>query len=77
MLEQEFKYYIDNQKDLVEKYNGRVLAIVGHEIVGDYDDYAQAYFVTKAKHAEGTFLLQKCTQGEAAYTFHIHSRAIF
>ncbi|MCQ2317036.1 MAG: hypothetical protein MJZ85_10220 [Bacteroidales bacterium] len=77
MLEQEFKYFIDNQCDLVKKYDGRVLAIVGSEVVGDYDDYEQAYFLTKKEHEEGTFLLQKCTEGDAAYTFHVHSRAIF
>lgn len=54
-----------------------MLAIVGREVVGDYDDYEQAYFFTKKEHEEGTFLLQKCTEGDAAYTFHVHSRAIF
>lgn len=56
-----------------QKYDGRVLAIVGHEVVGDYDSYEQAYFLTKMKHEVGTFLLQQCTEGDTAYTFHVHS----
>ena len=35
-LEKEFKYYIDNQDRLLEKYNGRILVIKDNKVLGDY-----------------------------------------
>ncbi len=36
MLEKEFKYYLDHQKDLIEKYKGRYVVIRNDEVIGDY-----------------------------------------
>ena len=41
MLEKEFQYYLDNQDELVKKYNGRVVVIVGENVVGDYASYEE------------------------------------
>ena len=68
MLDKEFKYYIDNQEELLEKYNNRVLVIIGEEVVGDYEDYEEALFDAASKYELGTFLVQECTEGEEAYT---------
>jgi len=73
MLEKEFKYYLDNQNDLVKKYNNRVLVIVNEKVVGDYDDFEQALFKSVKKYELGTFLIQECTEGEDAYTDTFHS----
>jgi len=37
MLEKEFKYYLDNQQDLVKKYNGKFIVIVEDKVIGAYD----------------------------------------
>jgi len=50
MLEKEFKYYLDNQDELVKKYNNRVLVIVSEKVVGDYDDFEQALFKSVKKY---------------------------
>ena len=42
MLDKEFQYYLDNQSNLVKKYDGRYIMIVSEKVVGDYDDYSQA-----------------------------------
>lgn len=76
-LEQEFKFYKDHQKELVEKYKDKFLAIVGEEIVGVYDTELQAYTATKKKHAVGTFLIQHCLPGKESYTETYHSRVAF
>jgi hypothetical protein len=77
MLEKEFQYYLDNQNELLKKYSGRFLVIMGGEVVGDYGTFDDAYFKSIEKYKIGTFLIQECTEGDEAYTQTFHSRAIF
>ena len=77
MLDKEFQYYLDNQNDLVKKYNGRFIVIVGDNVVGDYDNHEQALYNSMSKYELGTFLIQKCTKGTEAYTQTFHSRVTF
>jgi len=67
-LEKEFRWYLLNQSELVEKYNGRYLVIINEEVVGDYDTYEDAYFESEKKYELGTFCIQKCSQGLDDYT---------
>jgi hypothetical protein len=68
MLEKEFQYYLDNQDDLVKKYNNRFIVIIDNKVVGHFDDYEQALFQSLKQYEAGTFLIQECTEGEEAYT---------
>lgn len=68
MLKEEFQYFLDNQNSLLERYNGRVLVIIGDRVVGDYVTSEEAYIESKSKYELGTFLIQKCTPGQEAYT---------
>jgi len=68
MLSTEFKYFLDHQDELVKMYNNRVLVIIGEKVVGDYENFDQAFFQSIKKYEPGTFLLQECTEGEEAYT---------
>jgi hypothetical protein len=77
MLDKEFEYYLDNQDELVKKYNNKYVVIVGQEVVGAYDSVDQAYYQSLKKYELGTFLIQECTPGDEAYTQTIYSRAIF
>ena len=77
MLKTEFKYFLDNQSELVKKFNNRVLVIIGEKVVDDYDDYDNAVFQSLKKYEPGSFLVQECTEGEDAYTQTFHTRAIF
>ena len=77
MLEKEFKYYKDHQKDLVKKYEGRFLTIVGEEVVGDHPTQLEAYLEAKKKYEMGSFLIQHCLPGEGSYTQTFHSRVAF
>ena len=61
MLEEEFRYYLDNQDELGKKYSGRVVIIVGENVVGDYSNYEEALFEARKKYKGGTFLIQECT----------------
>jgi hypothetical protein len=77
MLDKEFQYYLDNQNDLVRKYDGRYIVIVDEEVVGEYDDYSQALSHSLPKYEMGTFLVQKCSPGDKDYTLIFHSRVAF
>ena len=43
MLDTEYKYYLEHQQELPERYRGRFLVIIGNAVAGDYDSQAAAY----------------------------------
>lgn len=77
MLKEEFQYYLDNQDELVKKYNGKFLVITGQKVVGSYDSNVDAFIQSKDKYAPGTFLIQRCSPGNSDYTQTFHSRVSF
>jgi hypothetical protein len=76
-LKNEFDYYLKNQNELVEKYNGKVLVIKNREVIGVHDTEIEALTNTIGKHERGTFLVQKCSPGTDDYTMTFHSRVVF
>lgn len=76
MLEKEFKYYKENQIELLKKYKGRFLVIKDEKIVGDYKDKETAYNESAKKYELGTFLIQQCLPGKDNYTQTFTSRII-
>lgn len=76
MLKKEFQYYLDNQKEIVAQYNNKFIVIVDSSIVGSYDSQTEAYNEATKSYKLGTFLIQKVTPGETAYTNTFHSRVI-
>jgi len=68
MFEKELDYFIKNQNELVEKHEGKVLAIKGEEIVGVYDTPLDAYLKIEGNHELGKIMIQPCERGASAYT---------
>ena len=73
-LAKEFQFYLDNQEQLVEQYNGRIIVIKEGAVLGDYEPDATAISVTRKSHEMGTFLVQRVSDGNEAYTQTFHSR---
>ncbi len=73
-LEKEFKYYIDHQAELVEKYNGKFIVVKDCKVIGAFDSELEAINTTSEQHELGTFLVQKCEPGSESYTQTYHSR---
>ncbi|MFQ5672894.1 MAG: hypothetical protein ACE5G9_07360, partial [Nitrospinales bacterium] len=68
-LEKEFEYFIEHHEELVEKFNGKFVIIKDLQVLGAYDDIVQAIQETqKQNHEIGTFLVQKVSPGDEAYT---------
>jgi hypothetical protein len=77
MLEKEFEYYLNNQNELVKKYNGKVLVIKNCVVVGSYSSEIEAIEKSSKNYEIGTFLVQKCSPGENDYTMRFNSRVSF
>ncbi len=77
MLETEFKYYLDNQDELVSLYAGKYIVIKDEEVIGVYSSDEEAYFETIKKHEPGSFLIQFCESGDDSFTQTYHSRVTF
>lgn len=76
-LEKEFKYYLDHQDELVEKYNGKFVVIKNSKVIGVFSTELEAIEKTAETHTLGTFLVQKCEPGSEGYTQTYHSRVAF
>ena len=71
-LADEFRYFLENQDDLVKRFNGKVLVIKGAEVVGAYASVIEAVDETSKEHRLGTFLVQRCEPGNQCYTAMFH-----
>lgn len=76
MLTNEFKYYLDHQAELVEKYIGKFLIIKDEEVQASYDDHIEAYYAAEEKFGLGNFLLQHCLPGEMSTSRTFNSQVI-
>ena len=76
-VKQLFQFYLDHQAELVKKYNGKYIVIKDNEVVGAFDNNADAYFDSEQKYGLGNFLIQLCTEGDEAYTQRFTSRVRF
>ncbi|MBP9758988.1 hypothetical protein KBD45_04800 [Candidatus Dojkabacteria bacterium] len=77
MLEEEFQYYLEHQKEFLKSYENKFLLIQGLKLKGVYDTEVEAYEEAKEKYELGKFLIQKCTKGDSSYTQTFHSRVNF
>jgi hypothetical protein len=77
ILEREFQYYRDHQDEFVAQYDGRIIVLKDNKVLGDYATEFEALTETRKEHEIGTFLIQRVSQGDEAYTMTFHSRAVF
>lgn len=75
-IEKLFQFYLDNQSELVKKYDGRYLVITEDGVVSDFPTQAEAYLDGVEEYGLGNFIIQLCTQGNDAYTQHFFSQRV-
>lgn len=68
MFETEFKFFLEHQEELVREHRGKTLLIKGEEVVGVFDSPLAAYLEGQKRFKPGTFMVQDCVPGPAAYT---------
>ncbi len=62
---------------MVRQYDGKFVVIKDGKVLGAYDDELTAITQTQKTQELGTFLVQKVSPGENAYTQIFHSRVAF
>ena len=72
-----FEYYLAHQDEIVEKHDGRVVAIKNRTVLGDYEDEITAIVETQKKHKLGTFIVQRVSPGEGDYTVSFATAGMF
>ena len=77
MLEIEFKYFLDNKKELISKYADKFIVIVGETVVANFDTESEAYTTSVKKYGLGNFLIQLCSDNESKQIQTFHSRLSF
>ena len=76
ILLDEFTYYLDHQDEMVAQYDGKVIALKGHEVIGVYENEREAVREAQKDHPLGTFLVQKVSTGETDYTITVYSPSV-
>ncbi len=76
-LEKQFKFYLKHQDTFVEQYDGKVIVLKNEEVLGAYGNELDAVNETRRCHELGTFLIQRVSAGDEAYTVTFHSRVTF
>jgi hypothetical protein len=59
-IERDFQYFLKNEKRFLRKYGNKHLVIKNKRVIGVFDNDAEAYIATVAKHKLGTFIIQEC-----------------
>jgi hypothetical protein len=72
-LKKDLEWYIANQKELAQKYNGKILLIVNQKLIGAFGSMEDAYATALKSYTLGTFTLQPCSPGSDSYTLTLHS----
>lgn len=72
----EFRFYLENQTELGEKYEGKVLVIKRKEVIGVYEEKKRAVEEALKEHELGTFLVQECSPDPDSTKQIFNSRAI-
>ena len=72
-LDKEFGWFLDNQAELVKKYNGKFVVIKNFKVIGAYESYTGAIDETIKTEKLGTFIVQKCGINPANYVSVVHS----
>jgi len=67
-VDAQFRFFIDHQDQLVKKHNGKVIILHGYNVEGEFDNYLDAYLYGKKHFMPGSFIIQRCLEGEDAYT---------
>ena len=76
-LEKEFKYYLDNQKQLIKDYQGKYLVVKNEQVIDAYGSQEEAIQETMKTHQLGTFLVQYVQADGKNILQTFHSRVIF
>ncbi len=59
LLDRQYKFFMDNKEELLEKYEGRFVVIHDEEVVGSFESDRDAYVYCVTHFKMGTFFTQQ------------------
>ena len=75
---QDFKYFVENHDMLFAEYPNRFLVIQNQVVVLTADTFEDALDDALGRGLEpGTFIVQKCTEGDESYVMRFGPRVVF
>ena len=78
MPKSQLEMYIENQSDLLNKYNGQIIAVRDGKFLGAYRDKLDAYRDMKSRGLkDGQYMIVQCTPGDSAYTAYFANWFVF
>ncbi len=77
MLENEFKFYLDNQKELLKSHLNKFIVIKDQKVVAAFNTKQESYDYATENFELGTFLIQQCLPGDLGHSQTFHSQVIF
>ena len=75
-MHEAFDYFLEHHGELVDRYNGKVVAIKEGRVLGAYDTEHEAVVETMKNEPIETFIVQRVTPGEEAYTVHVNALVV-
>lgn len=69
----ELDLYIARQDELVERYNGKIIALHHGEVEGTFETELDALRAMQRKYEPGDFMIIRCAPGPSEYTTVIHT----
>ena len=69
MLENEYRYYLENKETFINKYLNKYIVIKQNEILGIYNSVEDAVQTSLIDNELGTFLVQKVKEKEEPARF--------
>ena len=71
MIQPEFQYFLDHQRELYKRYPEHYLVITGNFIAAAYPTLDMAIlYVASRRLKRGAYLIQQCGDTEACYSIH-------
>jgi hypothetical protein len=64
ILRDEYDYFTSSLDELLSKYSGRYIAIKNGTVIGDYDNFDDAYVNTSKTEKLGSFIIQHCVSDD-------------
>ena len=73
IIDKEYKWFVNNNKALYDKYGDVYVAIKNGKVLGKYKSFAEGVIKTKKKEKEGTFIVQRLSSDGSADNVYISS----
>ena len=73
IIDKEYKWFVDNNKKLYDKYGDVYVAIKNGKVIGKFKTFAEGVTKTQKKEKIGTFIVQRLSPDGSADNVYISS----